>query len=326
MKAFVTGASGFLGSTLVDLLLESGHEVVCLLRPTSSRRWLKGKQIKIIQGKLKSEPQEWHQELKDVDWFFHVAGLLSASRKEDYYQVNAKGTKACLDACRDFAPNLQRFVFVSSQAACGPAFDGSYVTEETKPCPISDYGKSKLAGEAIVRTYMDKLPISVIRPPAIYGERDQALLPVFSFAKRGLFLLPGHRKRIISMAHVKDVARACLWSAEEEHAKGETYFVADGEQYPWEQVAEVLSNVMHQKVRRVRIPKTVMSFAARLEAKRSQRRHRAPRIHQGHVDQFYQPSWAISIDKIRKAGFKPKYDLQTGMAETIKGYQKLGWL
>src|SRR3989338_1139859 len=142
MKAFVTGATGFLGSTLVDQLLQEGHEVVCLVRRSSNLQWLVGKPVRLVYGNLSPDHPAFQEGLQKADWFFHVAGLLSTANPQDYYQVNVEGTRVCLDACLKHAPALQRFVFVSSLAACGPASNGQLIDENTFPNPMTEYGKS----------------------------------------------------------------------------------------------------------------------------------------------------------------------------------------
>ena len=116
MKALVTGASGFIGSHLVDLLLQKNYSVRCLLRRTSSMSWLKGLPIEIVYGDVFDEAG-LADAVRDVDVIYHSAGLTKAKTKEEYFRANAEGTRKLLDAARRFAPGLKRFVLVSSQTA-----------------------------------------------------------------------------------------------------------------------------------------------------------------------------------------------------------------
>lgn len=326
MKVFVTGATGFLGSHLVDLLLQEGHEVRCLVRPTSDLRWLKNKPIQLIQGDLEPNNRGLREGLKEADWCFHVAGLISTTDSAEYFKVNAGGTRHCLDAALQAAPNLKRFVLVSSIAACGPARNGSdFIDEKTEPKPITVYGQSKLEAERIALSYRAKLPISIIRPPAIYGPRDKMILPVFQMAKKHFFLVPGGRTKTISMAYVEDVARSCLWAAKSEAAKNEIFFIADGDVYRWHDVADCLANIFYSRVYKISLPKTPILVAAFLEERLAKFRHRSPRIHRGHVHQFFR-SWGIHINKIKNAGFTPKFNLEEGMQATVAGYRQMDWL
>lgn len=326
MKVFVTGGTGFLGSHLTDLLLLHGHDVYCLVRPASDLRWLKNKPVKLVQGELLPGNRGLQEGLKNADWCFHAAGIISATSPQAYFQINAGGTRHCLDACLKAAPNLKRFVLVSSIAACGPSRDGRPVEEGTKPQPVTLYGQSKLEGERIALGYKNRLPVSVIRPPAIYGPRDAMIYPVFKMAKKGFFAVPFGRPRTISMAYVEDVTGACHWAAKSDKAPGEVFFIGDGDLYSWQDVADTLAGIFNHPVRKIPVPKTLMWPVALAEELRCKITHQTPRVHRGHVRQFFRSSWGIHIDKIKGAGFQPRFNLEAGMQATVAGYRQLGWL
>lgn len=325
MKTFVTGATGFLGSHLVDLLLQEGHEVVCLVRKTSDLKWLKEKKVQLVEGQLFPNDPGLKKGLEKADWCFHVAGLISTHKPQEYYQVNAGGTRHCLDTCLQIAPRLKRFVLVSSIAACGPSLNGERVHEKTAPHPVTEYGHSKLEAERITLSYQSKIPISILRPPGIYGPRDTMIFPVFKMAKRHLFLTPAGKPRLVSMVYVEDVARACLWAAQSEQARGEVFFISDGDAYYWEDVADALASVFRHQVFAIPLPKSLLMPAAFLEEVRGKLFQKTPRINRNHIRQFFK-SWGISTDKIQKAGFSPRFTLEEGMKASVAGYRQLGWI
>lgn len=325
MKAFVTGATGFLGSHLVDLLLQEGHEVRALVRKTSDLRWLKNRRIQIVYGNLTPGDAGLLQGLKEIDWCFHAAGLISTTSAQDYFTVNAGGTRHCLDACLKSTPKLKRFVLVSSIAACGPSQNGKALNETTPPHPLTDYGKSKLESEKIALQYKDRLPVTILRPPAIYGPRDKMILPVFRLAKRRLFFLPGLKPRYVSMVYVEDVARACLWAARAEAAVGEIFFIADGDIYAWQDIADCLAVLFYHKVFKIPLAKTPLWLTASLAEGWAKLRRHSPHLHRGHIRQFFRP-WPIDITKIKSAGFTPRFHLEEGMKATLAGYRQMGWL
>ncbi|MDO8493945.1 MAG: NAD-dependent epimerase/dehydratase family protein [Deltaproteobacteria bacterium] len=323
MKALVTGATGFLGSHLVDLLASEGHEVRCLVRPSSNLRWLKAKNVRLFEGDLKPNDDGLMEACQGIDWFFHVAGLISTADPKQYYQVNVGGTRFCLEAVQKNAPQLKRFVLVSSIAAAGPSDEK---INEAMPCrPLTDYGKSKLESEKIALSFKNQFPISIIRPPAIYGPRDVMIYPVFKMAKKGFFILPAGDKQKITMAYVEDVARACYWAAQEKRAIGETFFICDGDIYHWSDIADSLAQVFYHKIIRVPVFKTLLWPIATLEEWRASLMKTTPKIHRGHVRQFFR-SWKIDCSKIKAAGFQPKYHLEEGMKATVAGYRQIGWL
>ncbi|UCG38906.1 MAG: NAD-dependent epimerase/dehydratase family protein, partial [bacterium] len=219
---FVTGGTGFIGSHLVDLLLENGCEVRCLVRNRGKLGWLLGKPVTVFEGDLGS-----HGVLRSgasgVDAVFHLAGLTAAASREQYRLVNAGGcgnlARASLEA--DEPPGV--FVYVSSLAAVGPSYNDTAVEESRAPHPVTEYGRSKLEGERVLAG-MGPLPLVVVRPPAVYGPRDREILPLFRLAARGFLPIFNPAARI-SMVHVRDLVKGILASAEGGRA-GETYFLA----------------------------------------------------------------------------------------------------
>lgn len=322
-----------MGSHLVDLLLAEGHEVTCLVRPTSNLRWLKGKKVRLVEGDLFPDNPGLLAGLKNADFCFHAAGIISTTHPQEYFNVNVGGTRHCLEACLKAAPNLKRFVLISSIAAVGPSLNGGMLDETAKPHPITLYGESKLEAERIALGYKTRMPIVILRPPAIYGPRDIMIFPVFKMAAaQKLFFYPaGSAARQngqppqVTMAYVEDVARACLWAVSSEKAVGEIFYVGDGDLYRWQDIGDALAAALHQKVRKIPALKSLMMPVAWAEELRARIFHGTPRIHRGHVDQFFQ-SWRLSTDKITAAGFEPRFDLASGMRASVAGYKQIGWI
>ena len=325
MQAFVTGATGFLGSHLVDLLLREGHEVVCLVRPSSNLQWLKNKSVRFVEGDLSLRGDAIASALKTTDWFFHLAGLIQATDSADFFKINEDGTQTCLEACVTHALQLKRFVLVSSVAAAGLVPRGMILEESMSPTPFDIYGASKLAGEQVALSYRDRLPVVALRPSAIYGVRDRLTFPLFKSASKGFCFVPGGEERTISLVHTEDVAAACVWAAGAENAIGEVFFVTDGGRHTWQSFGNALCQVLDRKVIRVPIPKIIFQGVVVLEMLRARLLHQTPRMRKGYVQQFFS-SWNISNDKIRKAGFVPKVDLISGIRKTVEGYRQIGWL
>ena len=146
MKAFVTGATGFVGSHLVDLLLANVFEVTCLRRKTSSVKWLEGKNVNFVEGDLYSN-EALEKAIKDVDYVFHVAGVVKAKNKEGFERGNNLAAKNLIEITASVNPTLKKFVLVSSLAVCGPNLSSEPLTEEYIPRPITTYGRTKREAE-----------------------------------------------------------------------------------------------------------------------------------------------------------------------------------
>src|SRR4030042_1031294 len=174
----VTGGTGFLGSHLVDYLLSEGHKVRCIVRKSSNLKWLQNKPIEIFVTGL-FDKDKLRDVLKGVDYLFHVAGVVKAKKPEGYFKGNVETTRNLLEVVKEVNPNIKRILVVSSQTACGPSLDGKHCNEETKQHPITTYGRSKFAQEELAKSYMNELPITIVRPPAVYGERDTEIYLFF---------------------------------------------------------------------------------------------------------------------------------------------------
>ncbi|HEY5139391.1 MAG TPA: NAD-dependent epimerase/dehydratase family protein, partial [Methylococcales bacterium] len=136
---------------------------------------------------------------------FHLAGLLKAVRNDDFVRVNAGGVESVAAACDERAePPV--FVVVSSLAAAGPCAVDRPRAESDLPTPVSAYGRSKLAAELAATKYAARVPISIVRPPIVFGDGDRAVLELFRpIARWGIHIVPGLRQRRFSLIHVTDV-------------------------------------------------------------------------------------------------------------------------
>ncbi|MBI3235017.1 MAG: NAD(P)-dependent oxidoreductase, partial [Bacteroidetes bacterium] len=239
MKVLITGATGFIGSHVADLLLERGYDVRALARSTSNLQWLKGKKVELVDGSI-SNMQSLEKAMKDVEMVFHVAGLTAARKAEEFMIGNRDGTRNMLEAAYKFAPNLQRFLHVSSLTAVRPSDSPDKPVDESTPsAPITSYGISKKAAEDVVNSFANKLPITIVRPPAVYGQRETAILDFFKTVNKGFVPYIGFDKKQVSLIHGLDLSRGIIEAAESSNTIGKTYFVSSEEFYTWEQIGSV---------------------------------------------------------------------------------------
>ncbi len=322
----VTGASGFVGSHLIDRLISEGHHVKCILRKSSSLRWLKNKPVEIINCGL-FDKEALKSVLKDADYLFHVAGVVKAKTNEEYNQGNVETTKVLLDVVSEVNPGIKRIVIVSSQTACGPSLDGVPCTEETKEHPITRYGKSKLAQEQMAKSYSTRLPISIIRAVAVYGPRDTEIYLVFKTYKQGLLGLIGFNKKLVNIIHVTDLVDGIYFAAITEKAIGQTYFIGSQEYYNWIQIGNAISRSMGKKALTVRVPHVIVFIVAAVAEFFALFSSKAATFNIEKARDFVQQYWTCDVSKaVNELGFRQKISLEEGMKETVAWYREMKWL
>lgn len=325
-KILVTGATGFVGSHVVDRLVERGRTVRCLVRQSSNLRYLKHPQIEFAYGGL-DEATDWNAALADVDTIYHVAGLTFARRAKDYFTVNQRGTEAILAAAIRQRQRIKKFVQVSSLAAMGPGHDDQPVDEDTQPAPITPYGQSKLAGEEAVFAASDLLPVTIVRPPAVYGPRDYALYELFKSIARGLSPMIGRYDKHVSLVHVHDLADGIILAGESAAATGRAYFISSDEVYVMREVADKIGALLGRRVRTLTIPRPVAFGVALVSEGVAAVTRKMPLLNRDKVKDFAQKNWGCSIARAkRELGYRQQVLLETGLRETIDWYKREGWL
>lgn len=204
--ALVTGASGFIGSHLVEALAARGDEVRCLVRPTSNRRYLEPHGVRFFEGDV-TEPESLAAAVSGVDVVYNLAGLTKALRTVDQVRVNGSGVDHVAQACAaQKSPPVH--VLVSSIAAAGPARRGKLRLESDAPTPVSNYGRSKRDGELSAQRWADRVPTTVIRPGVVFGERDRLTLPMFrSINRLRLHAVVGFSPPQLSCIYAGDLAQ-----------------------------------------------------------------------------------------------------------------------
>ena len=326
MKALVTGATGFVGSHLVDKLIEKNYEVYCLKRKTSSTKWLDGKNVKYVEGDLFSN-EALESCIKDMDYVFHVAGVVKAKNKEGFYHGNSDSTKNLLEIAYKVNPGLKKFIFVSSLAACGPAKTDKPVDESTVPDPITTYGLSKLKAEEEVFKYRDKFPISIVRPPAVFGPRDTEILIYFKTFSKGLNSVIGFDAKYLSLVYVEDLADGIILAAENNIADGQKYFVCFDKAYNWDEIGSLTSKLLGKKALKIRLPHSVLYSVGYLAELFSTFSSKPATLNIEKCKDITQLRWVCSNEKAKQElGFKAKYSLEESFKKTIDWYKEMRWI
>lgn len=319
---FVTGATGFIGSHLVEFLLGRDVEVRCLLRDPDRPGWLEGLPIRIVKGDLFS-PGSLADGAAGVDAVFHLAGATAALNRREYFSINAEG---CLTLGRAVRQNgdVKVFVYVSSAAAGGPSLPGTAVREDDEPAPVTYYGRSKLEGERLLQG-LDDLPLVVVRPPAVYGPRDKENLQLFKMAAKGI--LPVFNARAwMSLIHVRDLVRG-IWAAAERGRGGSIFNLADDNPVRAVNLPEIMGQALGRKVRGITVPTGVLRSMAFFYEVGGKLTGKMPVFNLQKVNELTAPGWVLNTDRAAaELAFKTEICVEAGFLEVAEWYRDKGWI
>ena len=212
-KALITGATGFMGSHLLETLVEKKWTVTCLVRPQSRTSVIEKMPVRIHRGRL-DDKEVLERAVEDQDYIFHLAARIRSAPPEVYDKSNHLLTRDLANACLRKNPEVRRFVYISSISVGGPTPPGKYLDETQPPNPSSEYGRTKLKGEQALQEIWDKLPATIIRPPNVYGARQQEADILIKLIRKRIVPLLKEDGKSTSLIYIKDLVRGILLAAE----------------------------------------------------------------------------------------------------------------
>lgn len=324
--AFVTGATGFIGSTLVDFLLEKGFKVKCAVRKTSNLRWLEGKDVETRIVNL-MDSDDIAAAMEGCHYVFHLAGTLFAGSEEEYIQGNIRSANRMIDAALRYKDSIKRFVYVSSIIAAG-ASSNEQPMRESDPCtPFSWYGKSKYEAEKYILAYGGQFPVTIVRPGAVYGPRDYAMFASFKLSRTGINIVLGERNKQGSVIHVHDLAKGILAASLSDKSVGEVYFLAHEKTMRQEEFGETVIKAMGKKPFDIVIPYFVLKIASGLSEIYSKLRGVKPILNHQKLLELKEPYIVCSCEKAKRDfGFSASIPLEEGVKSTLQWYRENHWL
>lgn len=328
-KILITGASGFIGSFLVEEALARNYDVYAGIRETSSSNYLKDKNIKFLilefsdeaalQKKLETAPR--------FDYIIHNAGLTKANKKEDYFTVNYQYTKNFIQALIKSGRLPGKFIFISSLAAYGPgnAIDLTPVKSSDTPMPVTSYGRSKLEAEKFIYS-LTNFPNLIFRPTAVYGPREKNLLILFKLINKNLELRIGSKKQHFTFIHVKDLVTA-VFQGMESNSVNKSYFVTDGNVYDEKTFGYTIKRHLEKKTISLSIPTSLIrSIAATLEFVYGIA-GKTPTLNLEKINELESINWQCDVKPLQDdLNFKAKYDLHSGVKDTIDWLKQEKWI
>jgi nucleoside-diphosphate-sugar epimerase len=324
--AVVTGGNGFVGSHLVDFLLEQNFTVRCITRKSSDLKWLKGKDVEIIDSGL-FDKEGLRKAFAGASYLYHVAGVVKSKRKEGYFKGNVETTRTLLETAVEFKDSFKKILIVSSQTAGGPSLDGEPVDEAMEPRPITTYGRSKLEKEKVAKQFMNELPITICRAPAVYGERDTEILIFFKTYHIGIFTTIGLDIKRINLIHVKDLVRGLYLATLSERTKGEIYFIGSEKFYTWEEIGNVTEKSLNRHALHIIVPHFLVYGIAAVAHFFSHFSNKAATLNLEKARDITQKDWICSSQKaFDHFGYKQEISLEEGIKRTVAWYKEMKWI
>lgn len=346
MNILITGASGFIGSFLVEEGLRQGMTVWAGMRRTSSKRYLQDKRIRFVELDF-DDTKALHEQLQNIkeeigrwDYIIHAAGATKCRRPEDFFRTNTQGTKNFVDrlSALDMVP--KRFVFISSLSVYGavreePATSDEQtpgrvyapIRESDTPRPNTAYGQSKLQAEEYLKLLPVSFPYVILRPTGVYGPREKDYFLMAKSIKQHTDFAVGYRPQEITFVYVKDVVQAAYLALQAD-VQRRAFFLSDGEVYGSADFSELIRRELgHPWVLRIKAPLWFLRAVCAVAGTVSARLGKTSTLNNDKYHILSQRNWQCDIEPARRElGYKPAYTLEKGVQETIAWYKKEGWL
>jgi nucleoside-diphosphate-sugar epimerase len=326
-RILITGANGFIGSSLADRALAQGWEVTAAVRLTSDRTYLADPRIRFLHLHFDNE-SALRRELEKAgrfDFVVHIAGATKALQREDYFRINTDYTQRFVEILRDEALKPHRFLFLSSLAALGPANGNGRVHPQQSPHPVTTYGASKLAAERYLESLND-FPWTVLQPTAVFGPRDKDVLEFVKLVSKGLEMYIGREPQRVSFIYVEDLIEMML-AALENGQTGRKYIATDGRDYTTDDLGSTTRIVLQRRTLRLRVPLGIVWLLAATAETIGKWQGKMPPLNREKLNEIGGANWWCDTNQtFEELKFTPKHDLMSGMQKTVDWYKAHGWI
>lgn len=329
-KILVTGASGFIGSFVVEEALKRGFETWAAVRKGSSRHYLQDGRIRFIELDL-DDPDGLRGRLAGIgfDYVVHAAGATKCLDAADFFRINTQGTKNLAAAVADTCPELKRFVFISSLSVLGPVRETAPYTDMTAadtPRPDTAYGRSKLEAERALDG-MQGFPFIVLRPTGVYGPREKDYFMMAESIKKHVDFAAGLRPQDLTFIYVKDLVGAVFLALERGNI-GSRYLLSDGRVYSSRAFSDLIRRELGNPwLLRIKAPLWLLRVITAAGEGVGRLTGRLTALNNDKYKIMRQRNWRCDIrPAVAELGFSPRYSLAEGVREAVEWYKENKWL
>ncbi len=328
-KILITGASGFIGSFLVEAALTKGYRVYAAIRETSSKKYLQDKRINFINLKyeqveeLKMQLSELKETNDDLIYVIHAAGVTKSVDKSDFDKANYLYTKNLIKAVISSGIKLEKFIYISTLAVCGPGNPQSNTPiqlNEPKN-PVSLYGKSKLKSEQFIEK-TKQLPYIIFRPTGVYGAREKDFFVMYKMINKGIETYIGTKNQLATFIHIDDFTELTFKALSSDIDRA-AYFATDGNYHTSKEFSEAIKTALNKKTISMIIPKFIVKNIAYISGFISKMTGKVSTLNPEKYKDISHTNWLCDSSRTFKDfDFKPKYNIKNGLKETISWYKK----
>jgi nucleoside-diphosphate-sugar epimerase len=316
-KALITGATGFIGSHLLEAMVEKKWDITCLVRPQSRTEAIEKMQVRIDRGAL-DDQNVLDGAVIGQDYIFHLAGRIRPAPPEVYDRANHRLTRDLANACLRKNPEVRRFVYISSISVGGPTPPGIQLDETHPPNPVSEYGRTKLKGELALKEIWDRLPATIIRPPNVYGARQQETEMLIKLIRKRVVPLLKEEGKSTSLIYIKDLIQGIIQAAESPEAQSQIYYLTDGNGYSWRELILTLKKMMLGNSFYLPIPEKLIYslawFADIFRAAGFKNLYFGRKV----WNAMAKTKWLFSTSKaMKELAFRPQYELGAGFRHML---------
>ena len=333
-KVLVTGASGFIGSFLVEGGLEREMQVWAGVRKSSSRTYLKDPRIQFAEldfahpGRL-TEQLAVHKQLhQGWDYIIHCAGVTKCRHKDEFDKGNYVYTRNFVEALRTLDMVPRQFVYISSLSIFGPIHEDNYapISERDTAMPNTAYGVSKLKSEHYLQSLND-FPTVIFRPTGVYGPRERDYFLMAKSIKQHIDFAPGFKRQDLTFIYVRDLVQA-VYLAIEHGVRQRAYFVSDGNVYSSRTFSDLIQKELGNPwVIHIKCPLFILKVVSLLAEFSARCLGKVSTLNADKYKIMKQRNWQCDITPaVKELGYRPEYPLDKGVKEIIAWYKKEGWL